>query len=472
MTSTLVIKKSPVRRNRWFERCIAIVALINLSLVFFDLTYVALRDFYLQALPPLTRIYDPVKGIEPHPETQNYLYKVNELQEEVLQTGLHSPQAASLLSELRVLSSQIIEDNPFDVANKSGTLAKIKNEIRLRTHEQSARAAFATFWSQTYLSQQRWQSEINFFNSQIRPLIETNYYRDIDKVGNFVNLFWLIDLPFVIIFALEYLSRTFYISRHNPNLNWLEAMLRRWYDLFLLLPFWRWLRVIPVTIRLYQAHLLNLEPVRAQLNHDFALSFAGELTEMVGIQIIDQMQDAIRRGDLARWLFHPETRRPYVEVNNTNEIEAIATRLFNISVYDVLPQVQPHLEALVRHTIESTLNESPIYQQIQNIPGLSQLPTQMTENLTKDMSQRVYSSLIKTLEDPVSAKLTDNLITNFRYSLEQELQKTHNLQEIQSWLVDMLEEVKINYVKKIAEGGMEKVVEEAENLRYQVTTLG
>ncbi len=52
-----------------------------------------------------------------------------------------------------------------------------------------------------------------------------------------------------------------------------------------------------------------------------------------------------------------------------------------------------------------------------------------------------------------------------------QLQKTHNLQEIQSWLVDMLEEVKINYVKKIAEGGMEKVVEEAENLRYQVTIL-
>jgi hypothetical protein len=282
MTSTLVIKKTHVRRNRWFERCIAILALINLGLVFFDLTYVALRDFYLQVLPPLTRIYDPVKGIEPHPETQNYLYKVNELQEEILQTGLQSTQAANLLSELRLVSSQMIEDNPFDVANKSGTLAKIKNEIRLRTNEQSARAAFATFWSQTYLSQQLWQSEINFFDSQIRPLIETNYYRDIDKVGNFVNLFWLIDLPFVIIFALEYLSRTFYISRRNPNLNWLEAILRRWYDLFLLLPFWRWLRVIPVTIRLYQAHLLNLEPVRAQLNHDFAVSFAGELTEMVG----------------------------------------------------------------------------------------------------------------------------------------------------------------------------------------------
>ncbi|WP_190806392.1 MULTISPECIES: hypothetical protein [Fischerella] len=66
--------------------------------------------------------------------------------------------------------------------------------------------------------------------------------------------------------------------------------------------------MIPVTIRLYQADLLNLEPLRSQLNHDFAVNFGQEITEMVGIQLIDQMQDAIRQGELARWLFHPETR--------------------------------------------------------------------------------------------------------------------------------------------------------------------
>lgn len=92
---------------------------------------------------------------------------------------------------------------------------------------------------------------------------------------------------------LEYLLRTFYISHRNPNLNWLEAMLRRWYNLFLLLPFWRWLRVIPVTIRLYQAHLLNLEPIRAQLNHDFAVSFAGEITEMVGILLVPKFSQCV-----------------------------------------------------------------------------------------------------------------------------------------------------------------------------------
>ncbi|MBE9211950.1 hypothetical protein IQ247_04305 [Plectonema cf. radiosum LEGE 06105] len=465
MTSKKNIRKYPVVRNRWFEKLIAILAVINLCLVFFDLTYIHYRDFYLQVLPHLTQIYDPIKGIEPHPETQNYLDKVRELEEQISQTGLQSPQAESLLDELQLFSNQIIQDNPFDVANKSGTLAKIKNKIRLRTNQQSGRDAFNVFWSPTYLSEMGWQSEINFFNSQVRPLINSNYYRDIDRFGKFINRFWLIDLPFVIIFALEFLARTYYIGRRNPSLNWLEAMLRRWYDLFLLLPQWRWLRVIPVTIRLYQSNLINLEPLRSQLNHDFAVSFAEEITEMVGIQMIDQMQDAIRQGDLAQWLFHPETRKPYVQVNQINEVKAIATRLVNVSIYDVLPQIQPGIEALMHHGIVKTLNESPIYQQIQNIPGLNNLPNQLIENLARDLSQSASNNLIKSMSDPVAANLTSNIISSFRDILEIELQKKHNVEEFQSLLIDMLEEIKINYVKNISYSGVGKTLEEANQIR-------
>ncbi|MBD0385502.1 MAG: hypothetical protein ICV54_02960 [Nostoc sp. C3-bin3] len=464
MTSTVAIKKLPTYRNLWFERLVAVLALLNLCLVFFDLTYTQWRDFYLQVLPSITQVYDPVKGIQPHPETQNYLNKVTQLEEQVLQAGLQSPQVENSLGELRLLSQQMIEDNPFDVANKSGTLAKIKNEIRLRTNQQSAREAFNMFWSPAYLSQIGWQSEINFFNSQIRTLINSNYYRDIDSFGNFISRLWLIDLPFIVIFALDFLARTFYISRRNPDLNWLEAMLRRWYDLFLLLPLWRWLRVIPVTIRLYHAHLLNLEPLRSQLNHDFAISFAEEITEMVGIQVIDQMQDAIRKGDLARWLFHPETRKPYIQLNGRNEVNAIATRLVNVSVYDVLPQLQPDIEALMQHSITSTLNQSPLYQQIQNIPGLNHLPHQLTEKLAHDLSDSTYNNLIKALSDPVAAELTSRLITNFRDVLEMELQKNYNIQELQTLLIDMLEEIKINYVKNIANSGVEKILDEANQI--------
>jgi len=52
--------------------------------------------------------------------------------------------------------------------------------------------------------------------------------------------------------------------------------------------------VISVTIRLYQANLVNLEPVRAQIKRDFVIT-AEELTEIVGIRLIDQVQESIPR---------------------------------------------------------------------------------------------------------------------------------------------------------------------------------
>jgi len=458
-------RKSPTLWSRWFERLIAIFALVNFCLVLFDLSYLPWRDFYFQELPTLTHLYDPIKGIEPHRETQRYLDKVNELEAEVRQTSLQSPQVEDLLQELRTLSNEMIADNPFTGANKSGNLEKIKHQMRDRIGKGSAREAFATFWSQPYLSQTDWQQEINFFDTHIRPLIQTNYYRGIGINGKFIDNFWRLDLPFVLLFGLEFLARTFYISRNQSGLNWLEAMLRRWYDIFLLLPFWRWLRVIPVTIRLYQADLLNLEPVRAQINHDFVTNFAEEITEVVGVRMIDQAQKSIQRGDVARWLFRPETRRPYVNINNTNEVEAIASRLLQLTVYQVLPKIQPDIEALLHHSLQTIFNQSPIYKQLQNMPGMNHLPNQLTEKLAKDLSETFYSSFTTFLEDPVASELSNRLIQNFSKTLEVEVKQQHNVQEIQSLLVDLLEEIKINYIKSIAEEGVEKILDESHQIR-------
>ncbi len=449
------------------ERLIAILALINLGLVLFDISYLYTRDFYLQVIPSLTQLYDPVKGIKPHPSTENYLQQVENLESQVVAFGLKSPEVENQLAELSRLSTQIIEDNPFAVADKSSTLEKIQEEMRQRTGITSARDAFAKFWHPDYLQQAGWREEIEFWNSEIRPLIQANYYRDINIYGKFIDYFWLMDLPFVLIFALNFLSRTFQTSRRNPHLNWLEAMLRRWYDVFLLIPFARWLRVIPVTIRLYQSKLLNLDPFKAQINRDFAVGFAQEITEMVGIQVIDQMQKSIKKGDVSRWLFHPESRRPYVQINNQSELQVITSRLVKVSIYDVLPKIQPDIADLIHHTIQSTINESPVIRQLQQIPGLNQLPNQLVEQLAANLTKSAYATLLKALEDPVGAEVTGRLIKNFREALEVELQKRHNLQELEQLFVDMLEEIKINYVKNIAEEGIERTVEEVENLQRQ-----
>lgn len=198
-----------------------------------------------------------------------------------------------------------------------------------------------------------------FFNQTIQPLIETNYYRRTGENGEFINDFWRIDLPFTVLFGLEFLARTFYISRRHSGIRWIDAMLWRWYDIFLLLPFWRWLRVIPVIIRLNQAEILHLERVQQQINQGFVANFAEELTEVVVIRVLNQLQGAIKRGEVTSWLFHSDSRRPYIDINNVNEMEAIANLLVQTTVYQVLPKIQPDIVAILRHSIESVLIQSP-----------------------------------------------------------------------------------------------------------------
>ena len=116
----------------------------------------------------------------------------------------------------------------------------------------------------------------------------------------------------------------------------------------------------------------------------------------------------------------------------TEPIKAIATRLVNISVNDVLPQVKPDLKTLLPHEIASTIERSPVYRRFQNIPGFNELPAQLTEQLAKVFTQKAYNNLAKGVDDPVTAKLGDRLLTNFRDALELEIQKKNNLQDIES----------------------------------------
>ncbi|MBE9170213.1 hypothetical protein IQ238_22740 [Pleurocapsales cyanobacterium LEGE 06147] len=378
------------RRHPWLERLIAILALLNLGLVLFDLSYLYGRNFYLRTFPTLTRAYDRVKGIQPHPETEYYLARADTLEAQLTVTGLDSPQAEELLAQLRLLSQRLIEENPFAGANKDSTLATIKQQMRARTGETFASDAFARFWSQAYLQQTNWQQELEFWNTEIRPLMQTNYYRGVGRLGKPIDYFWLLDLPFVLIFALDLLARIRTIHRRYRELSWFDAFLQRWYDLFLLLPFWRWLRIIPVSIRLYHSDFLNLEPVRAEAQRDLVISFAVELTEMVGIQIINQMQASIRRGDLIHWLFDPEP--PYVQVGGRKKLQAVTTRLLDISVRNVFPKVRPDIEELVYHSIISTLHQLPGYRKLQHLPGLRRLSSQLTKKLANESLSRFAPS--------------------------------------------------------------------------------
>ncbi|WP_459195145.1 hypothetical protein [Nostoc sp. FACHB-892] len=447
----------------------AITATVNLGLVLFNLSYVPWRDSYLRKLPQIIQIYDPIKGIEPHRDTKNYLETVKALEEQVSQTGLQSPQVNSRLEEIRRLSNEMVDTNPFAGVNKSGTLEKIKNRMRSHIGNESAKQSFATFWSQPYLSKNGWDQQISFFNESIRPLIASNYFRQIGENGEFVDNFWIIDLPFVILFGLELLGRTFFIRRQHPGFSWLEALLWRWYDLFLLLPFWRWLRILPVLIRLDQVRLLNLHPLRKQINQGIVANFAEELTEIVVVRVINQVQGSIQKGELTRWLSQQENLRPYIDINNVNEVEAIAGLLVKTIVYQVLPEIQPAIIAMLRHNIETVFHQVPVYRNLQNLPGVGQAQTQLSEQLATQITTNLYKTLVSAVEDPVGAKLTSQLVQSFSDALGSEIKEKHVLSEIQSLLFDFLEEIKLNYVQRLSQEDIDQIIEQTRQLRTHIS---
>jgi len=468
MTPSPAFSKASRRKNLWFERLMATIAAANLGLVAFDLTYVQWRDFWFRRAPIVTQWVDPVKGIERHRDTDQYLQTVDDLKRDLQQGGLQNPQVGQRLQELRNRSTDMIQTNPFAGANKSGALEKIKNRMREQIFGQrrneSARQAFSQFWSVNDLQQKGVDRELQFFDREIRPLIAVNYYRSIGENGEFTDWFWLVDLPFVALFGLEFLARTFYLSRKYKSLSWFDAMLWRWYDVFLLLPFWRLLRVISVALRLEQARFISWERIRAQASQGLISNISEELAEVVVVQVIDRVQASIDRGELSRWLTQTASR-PYVDLNQRDEIQELTSHLMKLTVYKVLPKIKPDLEALLRHNVEAILNQSPAYQGLKAMPLIGDLPRQINERLVSDVTEGAYSAIVAALEDKAGAELINKLVKNFGQALTSEMGDQRSLQEVQSLITDLLEEVKVNYVRRWSSEDIEGVLEEARQIR-------
>lgn len=454
-------------RKTSLEKLIAIFATINLGLIAFDLSYIPGRDFYFRNLTYITKIYDPIKGIESHRDTQEYLQAVAALEKQVNETGLNSPQVQTELERMRNLSVEMINSNPFAGAGKTGTLEKIKNRMREHIKVESSKQAFKYFWSSEYLSQQGWNKEINFFKSNIRPLIANNYYRQIGESGDFVDNFWLIDLPFVILFAMELLARISLIKLQNRELTWLEAILWRWYDLFLLSPVMRWMRILPVMIRLDQAQLLDLHLVYKQIHQGIVANFAEEITEIVVVRVINQIQGSIQGGELTKWLLQSETIKEYVDINNVNEMEAIAGLLIQTIVNQVLPKIQPELNSILSHNIDIACQQIPIYNNLLKLPGIGNTQTQINQQLANQITTNIYAVLKSAIQDPVGAKLVTQLVEKFTTTLTSEIKDKQVLTEVQSLLNDFLEEMKINYVQKLSQEEIEQIIQETRDMKIQ-----
>lgn len=471
----------------------ALIAVINLLIVGFDLSYIPVRDFWLlgqvtigeiktaygqlpgieldllpENVSKLITQYDVVKGIIPNRDTQEYLAKVEQLKLELATNGVDSAKAKTLFGDIRRRSIEIVQTNAFAEANKTGNLERIKNRMRshLPNQDNSAKAAFWRFWTPDYFKG-RVAEEMTFFETEIKPLLETNYYRAIGENGGYVDYFGLIDFPFGVLFALEFLGRSWFISRRRVGISWLDAMLWRWYDIFFLLPIWRWLRVIPVTVRLSQAQIINLDSIQKQLSQGLVAGIAEDVTEVVIIRLINQIQTSVRNGDLGR-LLSQQTAHTYVDINDTNEIIELIRILAKVTADRVLPAIQPEVETLLQYSIEKSLKQSPAYQGIKMLPRSDRTISSISRQLVSQSYSAFSSTLQAALaEDKQFDRLVESLISNIGKSFSSELQAQQSMTKIELLLVDLLEEIKINYVERLSQEDIEDILEQTRSLRQQ-----
>jgi hypothetical protein len=182
------------------------------------------------------------------------------------------------------------------------------------------------------------------------------------------------------------------------------------------------------------------------------------------VRLINQTKSSVNDGDLARALLDPSGK--YIQVSDINKVDAIVNRLLDLSIYKALPQIQPDLEALLRHSVQQAVEQSDFFQGLQQLPGLDALPQETVDSFADYLAQASYGVLVSSYSDLEGRALFDQLSDHFREALLQELRDRATQRELEILLADLLEELKLNYVQRSAQYDPEATLEEADQL-YQ-----
>jgi len=450
------------RWTKYWNQAITLIILINLILVFFNLSYIPLRREYLEYVPQVTEIYDPVRGIISHPVTERYLDTVAQLQQSLASEGLEADQTTALLTDLRQQSQVLITENPFSSSRQDVLFAELKRRIQAYMHAPSAQEALNQFWQADFLQQTGPVEAITFFDYQIAPLLRQNYYQQILDIGQPVNYFWLIDLAFIALFVADFLVRTWLISLHHKYLDWGDAIARHWYELPLFFPFWRWLRILPATIRLHRTGLVNVEHLLSQVTHEPAAYLSDRVVRFALVQFVNQTRASIKAETLFQRL---SPTQDYTEVGKPGKLERLGDRLLQRLIYGVIPHIKPELGNVLRHNLQNAVMQSNLYDRLRQIPGLNTLPATVLNTLATQLAQTTCDILIESYADTEGRLLVDQLSQAFQTSLAQQIQDALSSNDIKALLNDWLEEIKLNYIQQPNYHDPIAILEEAEQLK-------
>ena len=339
--------------------------LLNFSLILFDYLYLeelpfgknTLRDVFRNTIPAVTESYDSVKGIEPHRFTESYIQDYKLFKEAVLRDDvLTSRKYAGLLYEK---SENMIDmpsgSGPFSSGKGDGQLEVIKNHMKRFAGTDSARDGFGVFFIVDGIEKNDLENRFVFFEKNILPVLEKNYYRSIDEDGKFLDHFYLIDRWFVYFFIFDFLSRWIVFAGASSFKKFYLFPVRRWYEVFnLFYPhhavWFRLMRALPLYIRMRETGVIaNREGLIPEIIHDNASVIAKEISVMVLSNLLVQASSVVKSLD-------SKDMKSILEGESGENLKLILRDFSNILLKDVLPAMSDDFALYVRNIVRGILD--------------------------------------------------------------------------------------------------------------------
>ncbi|WLT39004.1 hypothetical protein NON20_04710 [Synechocystis sp. B12] len=211
-------------------------------------------------------------------------------------------------------------------------------------------------------------------------------------------------------------------------------------------------------MRLDKAKLMDLNKVKGQATQGFVAIIAEDMTEVIVVRLVEQMQQLVREGALRKFLDRAKTTQ-YIDINNRNELVEIIRIISQVLLQKVLPEVEPEVRDFMLYNMQSSLGQIQGYTQLQSLPGVKNMQREMMANMIAISYERILTTLQSFLEqDKEFDRLLENLLTKLTMELNVELNQQHHLEDIEELLIDFLEEFKINYLQKLSEADIERIL--------------
>ena len=387
------IKRNMTRGLAW-DIFMVYLAVINLGLILFDMTYLWLRPTYFRYLPVVTRIYDPVKGIEPHPLTEAWLVASTDLADR-LEAGEEPYRLASELEEIRYLAREVLINKAFERSGQDqsgrriwvGMARFLRSEPGNGPIDQAQPARISDlFWS-LQPDPSRIEGRSIYFNRNLAPLLAVNYLREFDLRGELTDYFWLIDLPFWLVFATEFFTRWWLAYRRGTYARWFLFPLFNWYDLLGIVPLkqfriFRLFRMVSIYVRLHRSEHSNVgDDIVSRTVGYFANIISEEVSDMVSLRILNETQQELADG----------THKRIVRAVAERHRESLAVQLANqIGQLMMSTEVREQARGFLDSNLEQAVDSA---EALRRIP----LPDVVLQPLVLAVGRAVFDAIADTL---------------------------------------------------------------------------